>query len=301
MNIFISYRRVDTELVVGMIYDCLTLHFDKSSIFLDVDSMLVGINFRQALTEAVGRCDVFLAIIGGKWLAVTDEDGKRRLENEDDYLRFEIELAMRRDIPVIPLLVGDVMMPGPEELPSSLREFAFKNATRLSIGPNFERDLTRLIRSLESHRGLAIVECVNCCETVIPMADGTCPACRRHALHVADTDQAAQKGSGQAMIRIREGARLPLICCTCATPTERLVKIYRSRTMGGESLFVRLLVSPVYWWGNQPEVRDVTVRLPQCKECSRKKRLEPIYVDFERAAMKFLVHRDFRRLCEKLS
>jgi hypothetical protein len=303
MNLFISHRCDDTELVVGRIYDRLAVHFDKSSMFVDVDSILPGIDIRQALTEAVGKCDVVLALLGDRWLSVTDEDGKRRLENEDDYLRFEIELAMRRDIPVIPVLVGDVTMPSPEELPSSLRDFAFRNATRVSIGPDFERDLTCLIRSLESHRSMAVVECVNCCERVIPMADGACPACRRHALQVADTEQAAREGSRQAMIRIREGARLPLICCTCATPTERLVKIHRSRTMGGESLFVRLLLltSPVFWSVNQPNVRDVTVRLPQCRECSRKKRLEPIYVDFERATMKVLVHREFRRQCEELS
>jgi hypothetical protein len=265
---------------------------------LDLDSVPVGIEFRDLLTESVLQCDVVLALLGDKWMSVTDEAGKSRLETDDDYLRFEIEFAMSREIPVIPVLLGDVTMPSAEELPPSLRDFALKNAMRISSGPGFDHDLTRVIESLPQRRALALVECVNCYETVIPKADGLCPACGQNAKQITDDDQAVREGHWKAMIRVQEGARLPPICCSCATPTERLVKIRRSRALGGESLFVRLVVSPIYWWDSKPTSRDVTVYLPQCKACSRKIPVKPMYVDFERGTMKFVVHRTFRRHCQ---
>jgi hypothetical protein len=306
MNIFISYRRIDTESIAGRIYDRAALHFGTSSIFLDVDTIALGVDFRQVLAEAVGRCDVLLALVGDKWLNVTDEAGRRRLDSEDDYLRFEIEVALRREIPVIPVLVGGVNMPSAAQLPSSVREFAFKNGMPISDGPDFERDLARLFLSLESQRPVAWVECVNCCETVIPKADGTCPACRRHALESPDPAGMAQGRGEQVMMRIPEGARLPQICCTCANPTERLVKIYRTQRVGGESTFVRVILalagsflamSKDLW----PTVRDVVLHMPHCKVCSSKQRLSPVYIDFERRAMKFMVHREFRHKCKELS
>jgi hypothetical protein len=305
MYIFISYRRSDTEAVVRRMYDRVMVHFGRSSVFLDVDTIPLGIDFRQALGEAVDRCDVLLAVVGHDWLNATDETGCRRLDSEDDYLRFEIERALSRGIPVIPVLVENATMPSADSLPPSLREFAFKNGIPISDGLDFERDLTRLIRSLESSRSIAWVECANCLETIIPMANGMCPSCRRHALEAPDSAGAIHEGGGQAMIRIQEGARLPPMCCICASPTERLVKIRRSHRVGGESNFVRMLLAGTIYslvLGDElrENSRDVVLHMPLCKACSAKQRLNPVYVDFEHGTMKFLVHREFRLKCKEL-
>ena len=306
MYIFISSRRADTESDVRRIYDRIVVHFGRTCVFLDVDTIPLGIDFREVLSAAVDRCDVLLALVGHEWLDVTDEAGHRRLDREDDHVRFAIERALSRGIPVIPALLQNATMPSPERLPPVMRELALKNGIPISNGQDFERDVTRVITSLESSRPIAWVECVNCLETVIPMADGTCPACRRHALENPGSDGAAQAGGAQAMMRIQEGVQLPPICCTCASPTERFVRIRRSRELGGESSFVRWLLSGSFMsliLANEltPSSRDVVLHMPFCKVCSSKQRLNPVYVDFENGTMKFLVHREFRLKCKEAS
>ena len=90
-RIFISYRREDSPDVTGRIYDRLVEHFGEKTIFKDVDSIPLGVNFKKYIDEEVGKCQVFLAVIGRDWLSVSDEEGKRRLTNRNDYVRLEIE------------------------------------------------------------------------------------------------------------------------------------------------------------------------------------------------------------------
>jgi hypothetical protein len=100
-SIFISYRRDDTADVAGRIYDRLAQHFGADSVFKDVDSIPLGVDFRKQLSESVGRCGILLAIIGRQWLTITDESGRRRLDNPRDFVRIEIEAALQRNIPII--------------------------------------------------------------------------------------------------------------------------------------------------------------------------------------------------------
>src|SRR5262245_22919065 len=99
--VFISYRREDTEATAGRIYDALEPHIGKDSVFMDVETIPPGIDFRKYINDAVSQCDAFLALIGSKWLRVR-KIGRRRLEDPNDFVRIEIEAALKRDIPVIP-------------------------------------------------------------------------------------------------------------------------------------------------------------------------------------------------------
>ena len=100
--------------------------------FLDVDSISLGRDFRQALHERLETCDAFLALIGPGWLDAKDQAGKRRLDDLNDYLRQEIAVALVRNIPVTPVLVQGATMPAPERLPEDLKELAFRNGFELS-------------------------------------------------------------------------------------------------------------------------------------------------------------------------
>ena len=148
-TIFISYRRDDSIDICGRIYDRLALQFGQKAIFKDVDNIPLGVNFRKYIDQEVGRCQVLLVVIGSRWLSATDAKGKRRLENPQDFVRLEIESALNRDIPVIPLLVSDAEVPAPTELPPSLQELAYRNGTQVRSDPDFHRDMDRLIRGLE--------------------------------------------------------------------------------------------------------------------------------------------------------
>ncbi|HEY9662941.1 MAG TPA: hypothetical protein V6C65_31235, partial [Allocoleopsis sp.] len=77
--------------------------------FKDVDSIPFGVDVRTHLSQGVGHCRVLVAVIGSTWLNVEDGEGNRRLDNPNDWVRAEIETALGRKIPVIPLLVAGLI------------------------------------------------------------------------------------------------------------------------------------------------------------------------------------------------
>ncbi|MES9991480.1 MAG: toll/interleukin-1 receptor domain-containing protein [Candidatus Thiodiazotropha sp.] len=151
-NIFISYRREDSADVTGRIHDRLAEHFGETAVFMDVDDIPLGVDFSKYIDDKVGKCEVLLAIVGRDWLSVSDEAGIRRLDLPSDYVRIEIESALKRNIPVVPLLVRRATMPGAEDLPESIREFSKRNGMPIRSDPDFRTDCDRLIEGLEKDR-----------------------------------------------------------------------------------------------------------------------------------------------------
>jgi hypothetical protein len=147
VTVFISYRRADTSADAGRLYDALRRRYGRDSVFMDVDSIRPGQDWVDAVEDAVGRCDALLALIGSEWSDVRDESGKRRLEDEFDRVRLEIEAALKSGKAVIPVLFEDAHMPAASELPESLRPLVRRNATRISHA-SFENDLRGLLRAL---------------------------------------------------------------------------------------------------------------------------------------------------------
>lgn len=129
-SIFISYRREDTGPIVGRILDRLTVHFGKSSVFVDIEDLAVGSRFREAIEQVLQRCDVVLAVIGPQWAGKKALD-RTRLQDDGDVLRAEIEIALRRRIVVIPVLIDDTAMPNADQIPSDLRLLTELQAARV--------------------------------------------------------------------------------------------------------------------------------------------------------------------------
>jgi len=148
-KIFISYRRADSADVTGRIYDHLCRTFKSDDIFKDVDSIPLGVDFRTAITRTVQSCNVAVVIIGKDWLTATNEAGIRRLDDPDDFVRLEIEGALKRDIPLIPVLVRGAELPSAEQLPESIRSLKFRQAIHVRPDPDFKNDVGRLVRALE--------------------------------------------------------------------------------------------------------------------------------------------------------
>lgn len=146
-NIFLSYRRDDSRGYTNAIYTLLELHFPADSIFMDVDTLVPGSDFVQSLQDAVENCDIFLAVIGSRWENVQDKEGRRRLDNPEDFVRIEVAHALKRGIPVIPVLVDGAQMPSSDTLPDNLKELARRHA--FSIGDHMRPDMQRLIKVLE--------------------------------------------------------------------------------------------------------------------------------------------------------
>jgi hypothetical protein len=126
--------------------------FGEKAVFKDVDVIPPGANYPTLLNQAIAHCDVLLAIIGSHWINALEPDGQRRLENPDDFVRIEIESALKRDaVLVIPVLVDDATMPTASDLPDTLRPLYYRNAAVVRHDPDFNRDIARLITTIRDH------------------------------------------------------------------------------------------------------------------------------------------------------
>jgi TolB-like protein len=151
-RVFINYRRGDTNAWAGRLHDRLAQTFSREQLFMDVDAIEPGLDFVHELDEQVAKCDVFLSIIGTRWLTQTDASGQRRLDNAEDFVRVEIESALRRNIRVIPVLVDGASMPRAEELPETLRLLARRNAVEVTHA-RFGSDSQALVEALSRSFG----------------------------------------------------------------------------------------------------------------------------------------------------
>lgn len=150
-RLFISYRREDSADVTGRIYDRLVKQFGVKQVFKDVDSIPLGVDFREHLHHVVGTCDLVLAVLGRAWLTAAHPGGGRRLDDLKDFVRIELEAALQRGIPVIPVLVQGVSVPLESDLPTTLAPFAYRNGIPVRADPDFHRDMDRLIEGVEAH------------------------------------------------------------------------------------------------------------------------------------------------------
>jgi hypothetical protein len=130
-GIFINYRRDDAPGVAGRLYDHLARSFSRGRLFIDVDAIKPGLDFVKQLDAQVSQCDVLLAVIGPHWINAADDKGRRRLDGDHDYVRIEIASALKRDIPVIPVLVDGASVPTEAELPEDLKPLARRHALEL--------------------------------------------------------------------------------------------------------------------------------------------------------------------------
>lgn len=146
-SIFISYRRDDTEGEAGRLFDDLSREFGEDSIFMDVDGISPGVDFRKAIDDNVSSCGVQLAIIGPTWSTIKSSAGARRLDDPNDFVRLEIASALKRNIAVIPVLVHDAKMPHPDELPEGLKDLAFRNSVEITHA-RWNTDVQLLIHAL---------------------------------------------------------------------------------------------------------------------------------------------------------
>ena len=131
-SIFISYRRSDAEGEAGRLADDLVRRFGEGTVFMDVDTIKPGRDFRKAINESIRSCSVLLAIIGPDWFGVVDSNGEQRLADKNDYVRLEIASALERDVTVIPVMVRGARMPDAELLPPEMKELAYRNTVELT-------------------------------------------------------------------------------------------------------------------------------------------------------------------------
>ena len=151
-DIFISYRRDDTSGYAGRLYDQISQHVGADHVFMDVADIGPGSDFVEVIEKQVGTCDALVALIGTNWLTAKDNQDRPRLGNAGDFVSVEILAALKRNIEVIPVLVGGAKMPLQRELPESLHPLARRQAVAFS-DTHFARDVDDLIAALQKDKG----------------------------------------------------------------------------------------------------------------------------------------------------
>ncbi len=147
-RLFISYRRSDTEHFAGRVFDRLRHHVGSHNLFMDVDTIPLGVNFAEFIGGEVAKCHVLLALIGPNWIDARATNGTRRLDDEQDLVRIEIASALRRNIPVVPILLEGTSMPVADLLPDELKPLTSRNALSVRHS-SFHTDMDKLVRALD--------------------------------------------------------------------------------------------------------------------------------------------------------
>jgi TIR domain len=147
-RVFINYRREDAGGHAGRLFDSLRARYPGDRLFMDIDTIEPGLDFTEVIDEAIESCEAVIALIGKRWVSVMDASGNRRLDNPADYVRLELEAALRRGVRVIPVLVAGGEVPRSEDLPASLEKLTRLNALEMTDA-RWQFDLSRLLRVLE--------------------------------------------------------------------------------------------------------------------------------------------------------
>ena len=144
-KIFICYRREDSQWPAQMIYNNLVDQFGSESVVFDIDTIPLGADFREDLIMEVSKCDVLLAVIGDQWLEIL----KQRLDKPNDFVRIELQAALQRKIPVVPVLVGRRSVPSETELPPEIAKLSYRQAAEVRVGRDLPAHLKRLVDGLD--------------------------------------------------------------------------------------------------------------------------------------------------------
>lgn len=147
-KIFISYRREDSGANALGVSQYLEREFGRKNVFIDVD-MRAGAKFPVVLEERLSECKVMLVLIGPDWLNAQDEEGNRRLDSPDDWVRLEIAHALRRNITVIPVRVNGAPLPIGASLPDEIQGLLDHQAVSVSLA-GFRHEMASIVRDIRS-------------------------------------------------------------------------------------------------------------------------------------------------------
>jgi hypothetical protein len=148
-HIFLSYRRSDCQAQANGLYDGLVHRLSNASLFMDIDSIPPGVDFEQHIRHEIKRSDVVLVMIGDNWLDSRPGSNRRRVDEDDDFVRLEIESALATpSVRIVPVLVEGAQMPPSVELPESIHQLARLQAFELS-DHRWTSDVERLARTIE--------------------------------------------------------------------------------------------------------------------------------------------------------
>jgi hypothetical protein len=154
-NVFINYRGDDSRSYAALLHRELRQHFGDDSVFLDSESIPAGGDFEIHLLDRLRECRVLLAVIGPRWLTLSDRSGRRRVDDSGDWIRRELVEAFRAGLRVIPIIVDDGLLPGAEDLPPDIQPLSRCQYRRLRH-KDASADLSRIVADLAVTMGAGV-------------------------------------------------------------------------------------------------------------------------------------------------
>jgi hypothetical protein len=146
-KVFISYRRETGAGEARALFNDLEARLGEGSVFMDVDSIALGRDFRSILQVTLASCDLMLVLIDKNWAEAKDNQGRSRLSNPKDFVRMEVEAALKRNIAVTPILVQGATIPDAVQLPQQIADLAYRNGFEITHN-RWESDVKEMIRRL---------------------------------------------------------------------------------------------------------------------------------------------------------
>lgn len=147
-KIFVNYRRDDERAFAARVRDRLAQTFGAANVFMDVDNLMAGQRFDRELEKALADTDIFLAVMGPRWLDVYQQ---RQKSGERDYVHEEIAGALKRGVTVIPVLIEGAALPRGDLLPEDIRELVLHQKHGITH-ENFGRDIAGLVEAIKFAR-----------------------------------------------------------------------------------------------------------------------------------------------------
>ena len=152
-GIFISHRRSDANWAGILLESQISQKFPGARVFFDLKSLKAGETWPEGIGDNLQRCHVLIAVIGRTWMTTVDDFDRRRIDDEDDWVRKEISTALERGIPVVPILLDGADMPGGKDrraLPKCLQGIPDQQGRKLRMA-DYMQDLDRIERELADH------------------------------------------------------------------------------------------------------------------------------------------------------
>jgi len=142
---FISYRRDDTKEIAQALYLQLKQDFGSGQLFMDINSIRAGEAWPDRVRERLDEATVVLALMGPGWLIAADKYGRRRIDDPTDWVRNELLLALRKRIPIVPVVMNHTEnLPNPDGLPPELKELPLAQAKILRLDSDWTADVAAL-------------------------------------------------------------------------------------------------------------------------------------------------------------
>ena len=129
-EIFISYRRADSEWISGRLRSDLAERFGSKRVFMDVEHISAGQNWNDRINEAIANCRVAIVVASRDGITRKTSDGA--VAARSDVFCEEISMLLRFKKPIVVVRTPETPPPDRWELPPEIADLAMIQALVIS-------------------------------------------------------------------------------------------------------------------------------------------------------------------------